>query len=526
MNFFHQYHFLCFRKKVYPLLDEDLKNRIKNLEKIILSLKPDGKNIKSVRNKSLQTLVKILQQSSQNQLQSQDPQIIINCAVKILSQFDDSFWYIDSCGWKRRKQYRAAKLCYIHLLKTFIPINCKQIVEIVINRLDSEQLWQIEDLCSEIICELIECGARGALIAHALCDKVEQQISLVDNARTIIKTLYELLAVYKWPESEETVIFIERLLKLYLSSLRNHSDVELEYTAFTRGFELCIRYLIKQTSNSLILIFIHRMCFWAINENTTRYAILDFGSTLEYAAYMHETDLIENTLTDEIFPLVVKMIKSTNRLVSLLGNRVMQYLIDRGENRFLFDTPKIFFQNSRFHLNSRPYRMEDKAFLKKHREDIHECLLMSVINHCAYRLNLETTYCTICLIAVEIPCGFTAASLACLTMTIQDKIMSHGNFHRESVYHVHVLIISVMSLLCWIHQAEAFYEYVNKIIMERAQWAPYLNPPIQSRYNFAAHHVRWEKPELFFIDWEVRYGLWKRFRLRDRQDSKRTIKLE
>ncbi|XP_043461159.1 uncharacterized protein LOC122497862 [Leptopilina heterotoma] len=516
MDYFSQTcKFPCFRRKVHPLLDEELKKRIENLEKLILSLRPDGKNIKSVRNRSLRTLLKILQQSSDDQLQLEDPKIIVNCSMKIFTQFDDSFWYIDTCGWKRQKRYQEAKNGYIHLLKIYIPIKCKETVEIVMNHLDNERLWQIEDLCSEIIWQLIENGAHGAIVAHALCDKVEQQITVIENARVIIKTLYELLAVYKWPQTEETVTFIERLLKLYLQSLQNRSNVELEYTVFTRGFELCIRYLIKQASSSLILIFINRMCFWSINENKRNYSILDFGSTLEYAAYMHETDLFENTLTQELFPLVVQMIKSSNRLVSLLGNRVMQYLIDRGENRFLFDTPKIFFQNSRFHLNSRPYRMEDKAFLKKHRQDIHECLLMSVINHCSYRLNLETTYCTICLIAVEIPCGFTAASLACLTMTIQDKIMSHGNFHRESVYHVHVLIISVMSLICWLHQAETFYEYVNKIIMERAQWAPYLNPPIQSRYSFATHHVRWEKPELFFIDWEVRYGLWKRFRDRN-----------
>lgn len=49
--------------------------------------------------------------------------------------------------------------------------------------------------------------------------------------------------------------------------------------------------------------------------------------------------------------------------------------------------------------------------------------------------------------------------------------------------------------------------------MERAQWAPHLNPPLATHYDFAIHHVLWDKPELFFIDWEVRFGLWKCFRL-------------
>ena len=265
------------------------------------------------------------------------------------------------------------------------------------------------------------------------------------------------------------------------------------------------------------------MCSWAISENTTKDAILDFGSTLEYAAFNHKTNLYENTLTGEIFPLLVQMIGSSNRLISLLGNRVFQYLIDRVENRFLFDTPKIFFQNAHFHLRSSTYHSEDKAFLKKRRDDLYECLLKSVTNHYKHRLNLETTYCTICIIAVEVPCGFTAALLICLMMNVQEKVLTQNSPEREAVYHVHATIISVMSLICWIHKANVFYEYLNKIMMERAQWAPFLNPPIQSRYNFATHHVRWEKPELFFVDWEVRYGLWKRFRLRESIDIENNL---
>ena len=74
--------------------------------------------------------------------------------------------------------------------------------------------------------------------------------------------------------------------------------------------------------------------------------------------------------------------------------------------------------------------------------------------------------------------------------------------------------------MCWIHEAQDFHDYVNKIVMERAQWAPHLNPPLQSHYNFAVHHVLWDKPELFFVDWEVRYGLWKRFRLHESSTEK------
>lgn len=57
------YKFPCFRRKIHPLLDEELKKSIENLEKLINSLRPDGKNIKSVRNKSLRSIIKHLTHS-------------------------------------------------------------------------------------------------------------------------------------------------------------------------------------------------------------------------------------------------------------------------------------------------------------------------------------------------------------------------------------------------------------------------------------------------------------------------------
>lgn len=49
-------------------------------------------------------------------------------------------------------------------------------------------------------------------------------------------------------------------------------------------------------------------------------------------------------------------------------------------------------------------------------------------------------------------------------------------------------------------------------MQRRAEFSPHLNPPIQTIYQYARHHILWNKPELFFEDWEVRYGLWKCFR--------------
>lgn len=57
----------------------------------------------------------------------------------------------------------------------------------------------------------------------------------------------------------------------------------------------------------------------------------------------------------------------------------------------------------------------------------------------------------------------------------------------------------------------------------RAEWAPHLNPPLMQNYEYAVHHILWNKPNLFFQDWEAGYGLWKCFRERKKTKIKITF---
>lgn len=236
---------------------------------------------------------------------------------------------------------------------------------------------------------------------------------------------------------------------------------------------------------------------------------------MEHTACRHHTVLYTKTLTPEILPLLLRMIGSSKRLISLLGNRIIQHLLDRNQNKELFNTPYIFIEEANFSVTVSECKYEDKLFIKSHREVFHDSIMRSIINHCSFCLNLETTYCTMGLIAVEIPCGFTSASLVCLAMNMQNLMLEEQRAPQRTAFHIHAIVVSLMSLLCWIHKAKVFYDYVYKIILKRAHWAPHLNPPLLMKYDHAAHHVLWNKPDLFFVDWEVRYGLWKRFRLKN-----------
>lgn len=126
---------------------------------------------------------------------------------------------------------------------------------------------------------------------------------------------------------------------------------------------------------------------------------------------------------------------------------------------------------------------------------------------------LEILHGILALIIIEVKSGFTASMVVCLAMNIQEYVLSKKfTGSLQSRFRLHAIVISLITLVCWIHQAKELYTYVFKIMSIRAVEAPFLNPPLTFTYNLADHHVLWNKKQLFFNDWELRFGLWKCFR--------------
>lgn len=512
------------------ITDEELVRRISEVSENLLSIYSPTTG---QQDKILDKITRIVRNATKEQLLSHDPRVLVTCMLRIMLRYEDLLREDRLCEWKRRRRFRLARDCYYDLLKIYLPEKSREIVEAVVDVVCKDRLWEFETFCHKVICSLLDINtANGGLITHAIWDKLlktSREGALdVEAARGVVRVLQELLNVHEWPATEDTLATVDRILELFYASIVNARSAtavtgnKLSSSApflanLKKSLEVCLRNTIKHLPNEYLLLVVQRMCSWTVAAAASDEIVLDFGSTLEYAAYTHWTGLYEQTFTPAIFPLLMQMVGSASRLISLLGNRVLQYLLDRKDNRVLFDTPRLFFEHAHINVRIGMCHKEDRMFLKRHRESLHDNLLKSLLIHSESRMNLETTYCTMCLIAVEVPCGFTAATLVCLAMNLQQITLQQREMYTDvTTFHIHATIISMMSLLCWIHQAKVFYSYVNKIMMERANWAPHLNPPIQSEYSFAVHHVVWQKPELFFVDWQTRYGLWKCFRLGDK----------
>lgn len=66
---------------------------------------------------------------------------------------------------------------------------------------------------------------------------------------------------------------------------------------------------------------------------------------------------------------------------------------------------------------------------------------------------MESTYTSIAIILVEVPCGFTAAAMVCLAMAMQETTLACENMEMESTHRLHATVMAIMSLVCWIHHA-------------------------------------------------------------------------
>ncbi|KAF2898472.1 hypothetical protein ILUMI_07704, partial [Ignelater luminosus] len=459
-------------------------------------------------------LEQIILRTNFEELKSLQAMSLVWCALSCVHHF-----YIrlrithGPMDWSRRRQAKKAMRVYEMLMRVMLPELYNSVMYAIVTFYSESRMWHTEYLCAELLKRLLYISGENESTVHAILDVAEKtSIVNVREARQVIRVLYQVLDDYPWDTMDESLLY--RLLTMFHKSIIPNIKDSYDYAPLRKGLEVCIRHILENLPNFHLLKVIKTMIEWTFDEDLPDECLLDFGNLLEYAAILHETYTFKDSLHRDLFPLVLELIASENRLHSLLGNRVMQHMMDRHNNRIHFDTPKIFFDDIHFNITVGEYRTEDKAFIRKYREMIHTTLLASIQLHGVHRINLESSYASIAIMVVEIPCGYTAAAIVCLAMAIQECTLSDDMIDFENSHRLHATVMAIMSLVCWVHKAAVFYDYLKTVLERRAQFAPHLNPPIRATYQYAQHHILWNKPELFFEDWEARYGLWKCFRTR------------
>ncbi|KAJ3644631.1 hypothetical protein Zmor_022348 [Zophobas morio] len=416
--------------------------------------------------------------------------------------------------WFKRRQARKAVRTYDKLLQFLTPTHYDTVFSAIMIFLEEADLWEIEYFCSHLFRRVLEYADEESVYTSLL-----EIVSLVEDStltslmtcREIVQVLVTLGNSVKWEWMDGRIL--TRIIEIYVLSLLPEENHGL-YEGLESSLAACLQAMSQYVGEKHLRCMVNVMFKPVLNERIGGENLLRYGELLESIHLMYTKRGAHHPLSDLTLPPIVKTMCSKKVIYSQLGLRLLQSFVDRCGNKWQFEVPKIFLRHTKYDIIINKYSTADKLMFQRYRHKLHEVAIKCVMMHGVHKLYLELLYICISLFMVEIPCGYTAASGICLVLTLQELARTDKTLPPHYSHRIHAIVISVISLICYVHDAVVLYDYVGSIVEKRATLAPHLNPPLKSTYSYAQHHILWDDPQLFFEDWKIRYGLWRCFKAR------------
>ncbi|XP_053624676.1 uncharacterized protein LOC128683266 [Plodia interpunctella] len=471
----------------------------------------------------------ILRKTTRQNLQDSEFEELLLCSLTVLyyfgmrlklSKLSSRYWY-----WCGQKLFHKAEHAFQVSNSYLQPEHNEKTIKITLHFFGFVNLWPFESFVRQVLeVVLYFNGGKTVLFNLMLTDIHYTLFRDTKSARHRMRVLYELLNSENWIIDKQKLLpFITRLLDFFSQSITKSDNKVEAYTYLRKGFEVCLRRIFERVENQHRLMIISTMLKWFSLVNMNDEDVLEFSTLVTYATELYKVGPYIETFQEDLFyHILADLVGSNNRLYSLVGCRILEKVLDRHKNGCYLNVPTLYYDFSQVRLIVGDYDSGDKAFVRQFREKMHEYLLKAMRLHGYTIDNVKAIFSVICCLVLEVPCGLTAAAAAWMGMSIQDIALNCENLAATYRYWMHAIVISIMSLICWVHKAPTLYRYINQVISRRAKEAPQLNPPLQQYYNIAHHHITWNKPTLFLEDWELRYGLWKHFQ--DRPGSTKNKK--
>ncbi|XP_050069444.1 uncharacterized protein LOC126557637 [Anopheles maculipalpis] len=490
-------------------------------------------NIQETR--ALKILQKIVTRSRRPIIQYiPDRDAIIECSL-ILVQNYVAHLRLRPSPLKRcqREPFANAKVLFQSAIDLLVPEMLSELIDTILKFLQTENLWHVEFICVEILLFVLECQAPSAPMLSKLIDRVERflQLSDIGQVRHVLSVLQNVIVSQRWELIEYSEL--SKLLRFYHTSVMIGTSRNQIYE-LRRGFEKCLKDLVPLLSVADRYGFFVMMLPLVFDTDMSDEARIEFGSTVEYAAsYMILYDPRNQKLTSDVSSFIVEYllqcIESEDPTRSILACKVLTKLLDRGHhNTDQFQSPAVFHMDTYYEIELATDFAPLQQLLMEQRVHLEHVLLQAIELHSHRKMNLEVFYQLICTLLVEVPGGFTASAICCLLLRVQKKFLYHSiNTQAEEVFdqpqhtnRIHATIMAVMTLINWIHRARSMNAYITCVLHNRFDHAPSLNPPLREQYRYAPHHISWYDSKLFFDTLEIRYSLWKCFRISEEKIPK------
>lgn len=346
-------------------------------------------------------------------------------------------------------------------------------MDIVISFINDTKLWHLEHICARLFRILLSAGFSSEFI-YAFTKQIENSLKYgffqVATETALVLHQIIILETY-WKRINFTEV--TPLLRMYhtiITTETNNQQMEV-----CSSFELCLKSLFRVMSTPNLLDLLVIMIPLALDTTTS--VSVPFGNlTLEgvicYLKKGHFSDV-----PPFLLEYLIDSVASSEQSKSYFACKVLARFFDDKKNYYEFLFPKIFHSYMLYNINpSVPESEKELSLIATYQKSIYQALLMSVKQHSSSKRNLNAIYTTICVIIIKVLPGSEAATIVCLLMDMQNYFIEAKVGQKVKNYG-HGLVLSLMSLYCWIYRGKPLLTYVDTLISKRYAEAQHLLPP-------------------------------------------------
>lgn len=398
-----------------------------------------------------------------------------------------------------------------------VPEMLEVVINTIMNFLSYEQLWKVECICCEIFHSLLTCRVPPEILLNNMLDYVEEMIAIdnLDESRNVVRVMHSVVSDDHFKVMKHSGVI--RMLSLYHVSATKKGE---KFHFLRIGFEIVLTKLLETVNVSEISKLFPTILKQIFGEEGLEESERKiFGLTLMHCVGRLRVNRIAENLQPEYIELLLELMTSSCEVESYLAARILATIIDRPNNFDHFSSLMIFREGTNYNIEvESELDFEAKKLFDVHRELFETSIICFIKTHSMKPDNLNIIYSLLCIIVASVPCGFIVTFVVCILMNLQEYLITESkNLMQVQINHLHSLIASVLTFICWFSRARSLTKYVHEVVNLRYDVAPYLNPPINQTYQHTELEHRFvnRNEKLFFDSWELRYSLWKRFRLNE-----------
>lgn len=396
------------------------------------------------------------------------------------------------------------------LLFAFPHERTEEIISIVFKFMDDENIWNYEAVSIEIFqCLLTSCEC-AEMIFHRILDRIQVMVSesLIAEAQCCARILYSIININFNVLSRYGLM---RMIKFYHVCIK-----KTEHEPLQIGLKVALAKLLRFMPVEMLNEILPDILDLAIDLEFN-FHLREFAAIILRGFSKLSTNVIAKNLSPDIFDKILFMMASECVITSNIACRFLTTLIDHYQNSNYFLVPMVFFLYTNYGFSRGSVKDQAIAIIDNFSEKLEESLVRAVELHGDSSELILSIYKLLCVMLTSLPSGKINIMIIKILLKFQSFALEEEVIEENKRNCIHVVIISIMTLMCYISRAKTLSAYIHNIVCIRFDKAGHLNPPIRMRRPQDELYLG---SELFLDKWDLRYCLWKRYRFGDILRSK------